>query len=159
MELTQQSFSLRDKTVSFLKILGIAYLAMNLFNFSISGLFELFGVSFEQPYLDQLNRTELVIIGAVITPLLESVLIVGILWLVQLFAPRPIAMLAVGLVFGALHISPGVHWGVILGTAIMGYLFTHFYYQARERGLSGFWLITLLHALSNLTAFAVNGML
>ncbi|HKK77730.1 MAG TPA: CPBP family intramembrane glutamic endopeptidase [Saprospiraceae bacterium] len=159
MELTTQSYSLRSKTISFFKILSVAYLAMNLFNFSLSGLFELFGVSFEQPYLNQLNSTELVIIGAVIAPLLESVLIVGILWLVQLFAPRLVAMLAVGLVFGALHISPGVHWGVVLGTAIMGYLFTHFYHQTRERGLSGFWLITLLHTLNNLTAFAVNGML
>jgi membrane protease YdiL (CAAX protease family) len=159
MELTQTSGALATKTQRFLRLLGIAFLIFISLNLGISTLFELMGVVFEQPYLDELSRTELFIIGVVVAPILESGLIIGILWLVQLFAPRSVALILMAAAFGALHISPGVHWGVVGVTIIMGYLLGYYYYKTRSQKLSGFWFITILHALNNLTAFLINGMM
>lgn len=159
MELTPVRISSGIKIQRFFRLLGIAFLIFMSLNLGISTLFEAMGVVFEQPYLDELSRTELLVTGVGIAPLLESGLIIGILWLANLIVPRIAALIIAAVIFGALHISPGVHWGVVGTTAILGYLFGYFYYQARSQKLSGFWFITILHALNNFVAFGINGML
>lgn len=159
MELIPPSFLLKNRTASFFKMLGSAYLILITFHLTTSSVFKAMGVIFEQPYLNDLTVTEVLVFGVGVAPLLESALIIGILWLVRLFAPRIAALLVMAAIFGAMHIAPGVHGGVALTTVVMGYLFGHFYYKAQDNTLSGFWLITIVHALNNLSALGIHGVL
>lgn len=158
MELTQPPLTLKQKTVSFLKIMSIAYLIILAFSLCLSGIFDLFGIELKQPYMEDMPRSFLLVTGVVLAPIFETAIMVGLLWLFRLFAPQWVAMTLTALIFGALHISEGVHWGVIVGTSVTGYLFCYFYYRGIQERLSGFWLMVMIHALYNFTAMTLNGM-
>lgn len=158
MEITQPPSTFKQKAITFLKLAGIAYLIITAFSLSLTGIFELFGIELKQPYMEDIPPSALFIIGVILAPILETAIMVGILWLVRLFASKVVAMIATAIAFSALHIAEGVHWGVLLGTGVIGYLFCYFYYRGKNQQVNGFWLMALIHALYNCTALALNGM-
>lgn len=139
----------RKNTETFFKLLGSAFLVFISLRIFAGILILLFRTLPKQPYLEDLSSENLLLLALVLSPILESLLIIGLLWLFTRFTSRQIAMVATALLFGSLHYDQGVTWLTLLITSIMGYLFTYYYYLARARGVSGYWLIVLIHLVSN----------
>ncbi|HKK77731.1 MAG TPA: CPBP family intramembrane glutamic endopeptidase [Saprospiraceae bacterium] len=149
METIHQKKTTLYKTVIFLKLLISSLVSLLILRIAFIALTVMSTVQPEQPYTQESSPSELLLLALVVAPVLESLLIIGMLWITTHFTSRKLAMIITALIFGVMHLAPGVTWVVIVMTASLGYIFTYYYYKARSRGVSGYWLIVIIHFLSN----------
>lgn len=149
MESTDQKKTLIEKLLPFIKLFWSAFFMLIALRLILAIIIAVSGAKPQQPYLDDYSTSELLFYGLIKAPLIESIIIVALLWLFTRFTSRRIAMIGTAIIFGVLHLAPGVNFMVVFISASIGYLFIYLYYKARSKGLSGYWLIVVIHSLDN----------
>jgi membrane protease YdiL (CAAX protease family) len=141
-----------NKIYAFIKLLGTGIIMMFFLRIIVVVIVLISGIIPEQTFLEEFTPDELLIIGLIGAPLIESLFIVGSLLILSKFASRQVATIVTAVLFGIMHLTSGVNWMTVIICALSGYLFIHFYYKAQSRGVSGYWLIVFMHFFDNAIA-------
>lgn len=149
MESTTRSARLWQQTSTFLQLLFHAMAIVMGIRIVVVIIIALTGHYPQQPYLEEFTEKELLFFGLIVAPLLESLLIIGFLWLFTRRLNQEVATLLTAAIFGLLHLDTGVDGFTVLMISLAGYIYIRFYYKARQRGISGYWLMVVIHLLDN----------
>lgn len=123
----------------------------------LGNIFDLFVDQPKQEYLDELSSEELLIMGVIFAPLLESLLIILVIYIFQTFTKNTITTIIVtGILFGLGHYAPGESWTTPIVLAVSGMIYTVFYLKAKNQQVSGYVTIAVMHGISNLLMILPN---
>jgi membrane protease YdiL (CAAX protease family) len=139
----------RRQVVIFLQWLSLSFLAVIGLKIMLAIIYALTGIVPMQPHLESYPLGELLFEGLIKAPLIESIVIIGLLYMFTRYMSQKTAMILTAILFGLMHLASGVNGMTILACTLSGYLYTYFYYQAQSRGISGYWLMVFVHFFDN----------
>lgn len=133
----------------FIKWLSLSFLTIVALRIVLAIIFALTGILPEQPHLESYPSKELLFEALIKAPLIESILIIGLLIMFNRLMNQKTSIFLTAILFGVMHLDFGVNWMTIFVCALSGYLFSYFYLKAQSYNISGYWLIVLMHSFDN----------
>jgi len=126
--------------------------AINIISMVIIGsVFDQFIDQPKQEYLDNLSKSELIILGVFFAPLIESLLLISVILILNKITKNSIIVIVItGILFGLGHYVPGENWSTPIILTVSGVIYATYYIKAKGKKVSGYLTIFFIHAISNL---------